>query len=297
MALCGAVHSHGAGALSNREIIIGDCKKATIMPRVARRGGNSETPEGARFSGSYRTVLKKLTESTADFVTKVGTLLASSKSDGETMQMLYYKRALAAGQSVQDLHASLAKYVEMGKRLGIMAELPAEFRAAHAAVHAALSEVSRSPKISKLPKLAAQVAALVAAAAAAAGPAAVAAVPAAPAAVVGGKRRAAARKVLGGAGDCARDTSGPVDAAGFAEIRADLERAGAALGGPAGDGAMDDAALAAELSALDAPAVQPEVQPAVAPVAPETAAVATGAVGGAARGRGRARKAPAKARA
>jgi hypothetical protein len=264
------------------------------MPRVARRGGNSETPEGAPFSGCYRTLLKKLTESTADFVTKVGTLLASGKSDGETMQMLYYKRALAAGQSVQDLHASLAKYVEMGKRLGIMAELPAEFRAAHAAVHAALSELSGLPKIGRLGKLAAQVAALVAAAAAAAGPAAVAAVPPAPAAVVGGKRRAAVRKVSGGAGDCARDTSGSVDAAGFAEIRADLERAGAALSGPAGDGAMDDATLAAELTALDAPAVPPAVQPPVQPVVSDAAAVP---VGGAARGRGRARKAPAKARA
>jgi len=214
----------------------------------------------------YRRLLDVLTAKAAEYAAEVNKLANSAELSAER-RVLQYKYALLCGQFLLNVHSNCALFAKRGKRDGAMAELPAEFRAAHRAVYDMLVGLSRIPKICKLAKVNEQIGALVvAAAAAAAAPAAVAAPVAAP--VVGGRRRAA-RKARGG-DDSACATGAPMD---YAAAKSGLDAARAAIGLSAAKGAAEaDAEILAELAGADA-----------APVAAPQVAAAPAAAGGAKR--------------
>jgi len=215
----------------------------------------------------YRRLLDVLTAKAADYAAEVNKLANSAELSAER-RVLQYKYALLCGQFLLNVHSNCALFAKRGKRDGAMAELPAEFRAAHRAVYDMLVGLSRIPKICKLAKVNEQIGALVvAAAAAAAAPPAVAAPVATVAAAVGGRRRAA-RKARGG-DDSACATGAPMD---YAVAKSSLDAARAAIGLGAAKGAAEaDAEILAELAGADAAPV------AAAPVAAAAPAAAGGA--------------------
>jgi hypothetical protein len=207
----------------------------------------------------YRRLLDVLTAKAADYAAEVNKLANSAELSAER-RVLQYKYALLCGQFLLNVHSNCALFAKRGKRDGAMAELPAEFRAAHRAVYDMLVGLSRIPKICKLAKVNEQIGALVVAAAAAA------AAPPAPV-VVGGRRRAA-RKARGG-DDSACATGAPMD---YAAAKSSLDAARAAIGLAAAKGAAEaDAAILAELAGADA------APAAAAPVAAAAPAAAGGA--------------------
>jgi len=211
----------------------------------------------------YRRLLDVLTAKAAEYAAEVNKLANSAELSAER-RVLQYKYALLCGQFLLNVHSNCALFAKRGKRDGAMAELPAEFRAAHRAVYDMLVGLSRIPKICKLAKVNEQIGALVvAAAAAAAAPPALATV----AAAVGG-RRSAARKARGG-DDSACATGAPMD---YAAAKSGLDAARAAIGLAAAKGAAEaDAAILAELAGADA------APAAAAPVAAAAPAAAGGA--------------------
>jgi len=193
----------------------------------------------------YRRLLDVLTAKAAEYAAEVNKLANSAELSAER-RVLQYKYALLCGQFLLNVHSNCALFAKRGKRDGAMAELPAEFRAAHRAVYDMLVGLSRIPKICKLAKVNEQIGALVvAAAAAAAAPPALATV----AAAVGG-RRSAARKARGG-DDSACATGAPMD---YAAAKSGLDAARAAIGLAAAKGAAEaDAEILAELAGADTP--------------------------------------------
>ena len=196
----------------------------------------------------YRRLLDVLTAKAAEYAAEVNKLANSAELSAER-RVLQYKYALLCGQFLLNVHSNCALFAKRGKRDGAMAELQAEFRAAHRAVYDMLVGLSRIPKICKLAKVNEQIGALVVAAAAAA------AAPPAPV-VVGGRRRAA-RKARGG-DDSACATGAPMD---YDVAKSALDAARAAIGLGAAKGAAEaDAEILAELAGADA-------APVAAPVA------------------------------
>jgi len=191
----------------------------------------------------YRRLLDVLTAKAAEYAAEVNKLANSAELSAER-RVLQYKYALLCGQFLLNVHSNCALFAKRGKRDGAMAELPAEFRAAHRAVYDMLVGLSRIPKICKLAKVNEQIGALVVAAAAAA------AAPPAPV-VVGGRRRAARKARGGDAGaDSACATGAPMD---YAAAKSGLDAARAAIGLSAAKGAAEaDAEILAELAGADA---------------------------------------------